>query len=51
MSLDPEEFCERRYVLIFRAMQRIAVQGNALDYVTVYDALKAESEQPLGSYL
>ena len=47
ISLDPEEFYERQHVLIFRAMQRIAVQGNALDYVTLHDALKAEPERPL----
>ena len=51
VSLKPEDFHDRRHGLIFRTMQRLAAQGKALDYVTVHDALKAESEQPLGSYL
>ena len=51
VSLRPEDFHVRHHALIFRTMQRLAAHGKALDYVTVYDALKAESEQPLGSYL
>lgn len=51
VSLEPEAFYDRRHKLVFRTMQRLAAQGTALDYVTVHAALKAESEQPLGSYL
>ena len=51
VPLKPEDFYDRRHILIFRTMQRMTAQGKALDHVTVYDALKAESGQPLGSYL
>lgn len=51
VSLKPEDFYDPRHVLIFRTMQRIAAQGKAIDYVTVHDALKAESERPPASYL
>ena len=51
IPLKPEDFYDRQHVLIFRTMQRIAAQGKALDYVTVYDALEAGPERPDASYL
>ena len=51
VSLEPEDFYDRRHRLIFRAMQRLKAQGTPIDELTLYAALKAETEQPLGSYL
>ena len=51
VSLKPEAFYDQCHVLIFHTMRRLATQGMALDYVTVHDALKAESEPPPGNYV
>ena len=49
--LRPEDFYDRQHVLIFRTMQRMTARGILIDEVTLYDTLKKETEQPLGSCL
>ena len=51
VSLEPEYFYDARHRTIFRAMRRMVEQGIPVDERTLYNEVKQDTEQPLGSYI